>query len=101
MLRLRLPIDPNGCTTYGGTINIKTLLNIDNENDNLTFKSFTEFVNASRDVFAVKLNEPNLNTSAFQFAIQDINAMEKKVKNCVQFVVVFIAFKFPCILYST
>ncbi|KAK3736396.1 hypothetical protein QZH41_017920 [Actinostola sp. cb2023] len=52
MLRFRLPIDHNGCTTYG------------------------DFVNASREIFSVKLNEPNLNTSAFQFAIQDINAME-------------------------
>lgn len=41
---------------------------------------FTDFVNTARQVFAVKLNESHLNTSAFQFAIQDINAMERKVR---------------------
>ncbi|XP_048589179.1 uncharacterized protein LOC116604619 isoform X2 [Nematostella vectensis] len=53
-LRARLPIDHNGCATYG------------------------DFVSIAQQLFSMHLKTPKLSTSALQFAVQDINLQEKQ-----------------------
>ena len=56
----------------------------------------TDFVGAARQVFDFQLNDHKLSTSAFQFAVHDINAMQRQ-----QVVQVWLMYHLVCVVVST